>query len=431
MARPQNLFPLYFLQLGKIAIVLALLIVLAEIPTQAQTLTTIAAFSGSNGAAPDAGLVADAAGNLYGTTQLGGNTGCQSQLGCGTVFKLSPSGTGWTLTTIYKFHGAADGWWPISTLLLGSDGSLYGTTWYGGVVNAGGHGSGYGTVFKMTPPTEACGDSCSWTHTVIYAFTGGSDGGIPNPGNLTFDGAGNIYGTTEGGGVHHSMCLFGYMGCGVVYKLTPSATGWIESVVYTFTGAEDGSDPLSGVTFDQNGNIYGTASEGGSGGYGTVFELSPSAAGWKETTLHSFDGHDGVYPVGGLIFDESGNLYGTTSGSVTQGGGTFFEFPVSNGFQFTLLYTFQAQTAPTANLILSNGNFYGTSNNGGTIGWGDVFVLMQKSSNWSAVSLYNFTAGNDGASPYGNVVLGANGAIYGTTNGSGLYSDGTVYELTP
>ena len=177
-------------------------------------------------------------------------------------------------------------------------------------------------VYSLSPPATGCKTAlCPWTETILYQFTGGSDGSNPG-GNLTFDRAGNLYGTTPYGGA---------FGQGTVFKLTPSNGGWTESVLHSFTGGSDGEQPNGGVILDEAGNLYGTTWEGGGSGCwgpgcGTVFQLTPSGSGWKENILYSFQyGTDGGYPIGGLIFDPSGNLYGTTTSGGSGGGGTVFE----------------------------------------------------------------------------------------------------------
>ena len=224
--------------------------ILAAVPTaRAQTLTVLHAFTGPDGAEPIAGVTMDAAGNLYGTAYGGG------QYEEGLVYKLARKGSGWVLNPLYSFH-LGSGSEPVGGVTIGRDGNLYGTTSGGGQ-----HSSG--VVYKLSPPATVCKSFlCPWTETLLYQFTGGADGGVPNAG-VIFDGAGNLYGTTGGGGTG---------GYGVVFKLTPSGSGWTESVLYSFTGVPDGSGPFSAVTFDQNGNLYGTTLGGGNN-YGTVYQL--------------------------------------------------------------------------------------------------------------------------------------------------------------
>ena len=256
----------------------------------AQQLTTLYSFAGSDGATPHAGLIADPAGNLYGTTWGGGASGQ------GTVFQLDPSGN---LTVLYSFAGG-DGSRPGGGLIADSSGNLYGTTINGGAQDAG-------TVFQLTP---------SGALNLLYSFTGGSDGALPFAG-LIADAAGNLYGTTIDGGAG---------GQGTVFQLDPSGT---LTVLYS---SNEGS-PWAGLIADAAGNLYGTT-EGGDGP-GTVFQLTPSGT---LTVLHSFTGgSDGGRPVADLLADAAGNLYGTTAlgGANTScpgGCGTVFELTAPPSF---------------------------------------------------------------------------------------------------
>jgi uncharacterized repeat protein (TIGR03803 family) len=285
---------------------LCVFILTAIVSARAQTFTVIHNFTGlDDGEQPAAGVTIDAAGNLYGTAWDGGHGYLQCQSGCGTVYTVRHTSGGWKFETIHLFLGGNDGAYPATTVVLGPDHELYGTTYAGGgqqCVN-----QACGTVFKLRPPPTACTTAlCPWLETVLYRFQGGSDGSGPGYGSLRFDAAGSLYGTTIWGG--------GGTGFGTVYELTPSDGGWTENVIHRFTGS-DGSGPESGVIFDQAGTLFGTTVDSGSQGGGTVFELSPTSAGWVENTLYSFDPFDpnGYFPIGGLLFDDAGNLYGTTS----------------------------------------------------------------------------------------------------------------------
>ena len=222
---------------------------------------------------------------------------------------------------------------------------------------------------------------------------------------------------------------------GTVFKLTRTSNGWSESLLYSFSGGNDGEFPENGVTFDRAGNLYGTTSAGGSNGYGTVFELSPSAGGWTETTLYTFtDGDDGANPIGGVAIDPQGNLYGTTSlalGGVSPG--TVWELsPSSGGWMFNLVHAFSGRTTPgplAGPTLDAAGNIYGTSVNNGEQG-GLVFELMPASGGWTYTS-YDFN-GSNGASPSSSVTLDASGNLYGTASvGGGSCDCGVVWELTP
>jgi uncharacterized repeat protein (TIGR03803 family) len=262
--------------------------------TPTGTATVLYSFTGgADGGGPLAGLVRDVAGNLYGTTQYGGSsTACQD--GCGTVFELSSTGTE---TVLHSFVGnPTDGWQPLAGLVRDAAGNLYGTTSQGGTGTCQGGACFFpGVVFKLSP---------SGTETVLYNFKGGADGNFPSAG-LIQDPAGNLYGTTTFGGATSASCP---NGCGVVFKLSPCGSGF--KVLYSFTGGAEGSEPQAGLVRDGAGNLYGTTVSGGASGVGVVFKLTPTGT-YK--VLHSFTGGaDGAYPYGGLVQDGAGNLYGTT-----------------------------------------------------------------------------------------------------------------------
>ena len=269
---------------------------------------------------------------------------------------------------------------------------------------------------------------------MLYAFQGGADGAYPEFGDLLFDRVGNIYGTTEEGGV--MGCSY-QAGCGTVYELSPSRSGWTESVLYAFTGP-DGQYPSSGIILDNTGNLYGTTGQGGLYGGGTVFQLVHST-GWTESLLHSFgNGSDGSYLYAGLIFDQSGNLYGATSDGGENGGGTVFELSLSgDSWTYSLLYSFTGRRGyvcgPWGTLVMdAAGNFYGTTNCDGAYNAGSVFKLTNTGSGWTYTSLHGFTGGSDGGKPYSNVIFDTSGNIYGTAlTGGSQCNCGVVWEITP
>ncbi len=280
-------------------------------------------FSGPDGAQPKAGMIFDQAGNLYGTTFAGG--GNKS----GTVFKLTPNDDGsWTEDVLHNFcsrPNCVDGAYSTAGLILDTKGNLYGTTEYGGKRGSCSPTiSGCGVVFRLSPNGNG-----SWTETVLHHFSGGKDGGDSVAG-LVLDGAGNLYGTTEQGG---NLNDCSGTGCGVVFRLTPNADGsWAEDVLHHFTGGDYGWPIPTGLTLDQEGNLYGATLEGGShrcgNGYGcgVVFKLVRNSYGiWHETVLHNFQDHPGAYPQANLIFDAAGNLFGTTAGDGTTTFGSVFE----------------------------------------------------------------------------------------------------------
>jgi uncharacterized repeat protein (TIGR03803 family) len=262
-----------------------------------------------DGKRPLAGLILDQAGNLYGTTAYGG-TGAR-----GTVFKLSPSQGSWQESVIYSFRGFDDGMGPLAGLVFDDAGNLYGTTVAGGTGGCNG-GFGCGTVFELSP-----NQSGGWDERVLYAFPGGASGWSPIA-EVILDAAGNIYGTTYNS---NSLC------CGVVFELSRDGNGWSQTVLYAFQEGADAQYPRAGLVMDSAGNLYGATSFGGFNTYGAVFELSRSGNGWQEKVLHSFNSVDGREPEASLRFDAAGNLYGTTQfggarkSCLGQGCGTIFE----------------------------------------------------------------------------------------------------------
>jgi uncharacterized repeat protein (TIGR03803 family) len=400
------------------ALLLAAIVTLLLAPgARAQSkFKTLHRFTGSknNGGAPYAGLIFDQAGNLYGTTYGGGAAGR------GTVFKLTPNTDGsWTESLLHSFTGGSDGAAPIAGLTFDAAGNLYGTTFRGGAGCSG--KTGCGTVFELTPKSDG-----TWTESVIYSFA--RKGGAYPYAGLIFDHAGNLYGTAVGGG-HH--------GAGVVFELKPNGNGsWTESVLYKFcalTNCADGYYPYGGLTFGGAGNLYGTT-------YNVVFELTPHANGsWAESVLHSFAGNDGGYSYANVIFDQSGNLYSTTElGGDGNVGVVFMLTPQAKGsWTETVLYSFQDGNDgayPRAGVLFDQtGNLYGTTTQRGAYGWGVVFKLTPHSGGgWKQTVVHSFKSGNDGATPYGGLIFDAAGNLYGTTAGNGGFTSfGSAFEITP
>jgi uncharacterized repeat protein (TIGR03803 family) len=367
---------------------------------QAQTYKVLYAFTGgTDGKTPETGLSMDAAGNLYGTTDFGGRLDgyCGRWGGCGTVFKLTEVGSGWYFARLYAFKGVSDGAKPTARVVFGPDSNLYGGTLAGGVVTTA-QGHTYGTIYMLTPPGEGCtNSSCSWAETVLYSFSGGADGSQPGDGGLTFDRSGNAYGTTFHGGQTGGSCG---SGCGVVFKLSPSGDRWTESVLHVFAGGSDGNQPDSGVILDQAGNLYGETDYcGGSNCYGLAYELSPTGSGWVETVLHDFGFTGGSYPGGGLVFDTAGNLYGVTC---CFGGGDAFELsPTGSGWTAAVLYSFTGSYGPVGGAGLvrdAAGNLYGTTSGDGAYGQGNVFKLAPSPNGWIYTDLHDFHR-KDGSRP--------------------------------
>jgi uncharacterized repeat protein (TIGR03803 family) len=391
---------------------------------QAQTFKVIHDFTGGqDGANPYAGLTMDQAGTLYGTTAGGGATGN------GTVFKLAYKRSGWIFTPLYSFQGTPDGAIPSARVIIAPDGSFYGTTTHGGDTggNCGGQHRGCGTVFNLKPPVTACKTAlCLWTETVLLTFHF-SNGAFPY-GDLVFDQAGNIYGTTGAGGSGQY---------GTAYELTPLDGGWTQTLL-----PSPGLFHNSGVIFDKAGNLYGTSEAGGGGGKncefnscGMVYQLSRFGSGWLANTVYAFQGGgDGEQPYAGLVIDSTGNLYGATTIKGSGQGGTVFELtPSGGGWIFKVLYSFAGSGGPRDSLIMdAAGNLYGTTPSNGAYLNGSVFKLQpQSDGSWAYTSLWGFTGGPDGKTPYGGVILGKNGELYGTTYSDGAYGPGVVYEITP
>jgi uncharacterized repeat protein (TIGR03803 family) len=403
----------------------------------AQTYTIVHAFtSGADGATPQAGLTMDAVGNFYGTATFGGYTGndaCRSS-GCGVVFKLAHGGTGWVIEPLYQFLAGSDGDAPLSRVVFGPDGALYGTTQSGGNDACAG-GAGCGTVYRMTPPARLCSRvSCQWNESVLHAFTSGIDGAIPYYGDLTFNAAGDLFGTTALGGVHNQ---------GTLFQLSRNNGVWTERVAYGFGGGP-AQYPGSGVAFDSTGNIYGTTPQGGSPyGSGLIYELQPLQGGWTERTLFTFTtGTDGSHPGGGLIFDQLGNLYGTTAseGPGTNGGTVFELVRSGTGWTLSTLSGIVGGSGGPIGILTMDaaGNLYGTTYSDGAYGYGSVFKLApQHDGTWLFTTLYDFTGFDDGRWPIGNVVVDASGNLWGTASRGGDRTRcshlgcGVIWEITP
>ncbi|MGC2112751.1 MAG: choice-of-anchor tandem repeat GloVer-containing protein [Candidatus Korobacteraceae bacterium] len=391
--------------------------------TQAQPFTVLHSFTGGqDGSNPLAGVSMDRGGNLYGTASVGG-------LGYGTVFQLAHRGSNWLLNPIYQFQGGSDGYYPEAGITIAADGTLYGTTFYGGISTAAclqGAVQTCGTVFHLRPPASACKAAlCPWAENLIYEFTGTFPSlFFPNLGNLVFDRAGNMYGAILGGFP------------GGVYELSPSGGGWSESLLHVFQGTNAGL--FGGVILDSAGSLYGTTRGSLSlpGVYGTVYQLTNSGSGWTANTLYTFQGgSDGAWSVTSLLMDPIGNLYGTTSSGGSGGGGTVFELtPSQGGWVFNLIYSF---TGPNyvgsfGGLTMdAAGNLYGTTLGGGAFQQGSVFKLTHSNGTWTYTALHDFTAGNDGRSPYGQLIFDAAGNLYGTAGWGGSNGKGLVWEITP
>jgi uncharacterized repeat protein (TIGR03803 family) len=388
----------------------------------APQLTVLFRFTNLKGAYPHGKLIADGAGNLYGTTVEGGANND------GVVFELSPpteGETAWTEKVLFSFDGT-NGDEPLAGLIADGAGNLYGTTRQGGENNDG-------VVFRLTPPVAG---KKAWIEKVLLSFNG-TNGADPHAGLLA-DGAGNLYGTTAGGGANSD---------GEVFELSPPASGkkaWTETVIHSF-GGTDGDYPCAGLISDSAGNLYGTTVEGGKSPYyfGVVFELSPPVRGkgaWTETVLSTF-AKGGALPYGGLIADAAGNLYGTTEEG--GGDGDVFELspplPGETVWTENILLSFNGVNGkfPVAGLIADGaGNLYGTTYQGepheANLG-GEVFELsppLKGQKTWTELVLQPFR-GARGAGLQAGLLMDGAGNLYGTTELAGGHNDGVVFKLTP
>lgn len=390
----------------------AIMIALPNAALAAQTDKVLYAFKGTgqgDGASPYGGVI-DKAHNFYGVTLFGGGS-CD----CGTVYKLAPDGTE---TVLHIFAGGSDGSYPYEDrLVLDGSGNLYGTAEIGGGSGCG--GSGCGVIFKI---------ASDGTETILYPFTGGTDGGDPVSG-LTVDASGNLYGTTSGYGAHRK---------GTVYEFT---TGGVLTTLYAFcalANCTDGATPDATPTLDNAGDVYGTTVLGGTDGKGTVWKLTSGGA---ESVLYSFCSQqncaDGASPTGGVSLYQKTYVVGVTpyggSTACSQGCGVGFEVNTSGGEAGAYPFCSQTNCAdgslPHATPIIgTDGTLYGAATGGGRYGYGVIYKFTVAG---KLGVLYNFAGGvggPDGAAPYGSLYMDKKGRIYGTTvdGGSG---DGTVFKL--
>jgi uncharacterized repeat protein (TIGR03803 family) len=388
-----------------------------------------------DGALPYAGLVSDSNGNLFGTTAEGGGAlACGEMnhvpIGCGTIFELSPStgsGRHWSYNVLYAFQDGADGAAPDVSLTLDTAGNLYGVTPFGGASNLG-------VVFELSPPATHGG---SWTETVLFNF----NDAVNTPLQLTVDGLGNLYGEANGGSAN---------GQGTIYQLTPPAVSggaYTYTVLHVFENS-DGAEPMGGLILDSIGNLYGTTQAGGLTGEncanscGLVFELvKPPAAGgtWTDQTLYSFTGNnnDGGLPEGGVTF-HAGKLYGTTQTGGSADGGTVFELsPPSGGsgaWTENIIFDFNRRSTglgPTSSVIFdAAGNLYSDAVSS-TLTSGQIFKLSPPAgsgSSWAETTLYKFTCTE--CMPF-NLTFTRGRTLYGTTRGGGTAGLGMVFGLIP
>ena len=367
-----------------------------------------------------------------------------------------------TLTVVHNFTGGSDGGSPVDGLMMNAKGTLFGTTSAGGTAALGavfqmsGRGTqkvlhsfqggadgatpnggviddAKGTLFGTTTAGGAAGAGTVYslrgqTETVLYSFAGGTSDGMAPQAGLVQDASGNLYGTTTAGGA---------AGNGTVFELVAPKSrkgAWAEKVLYSFGTGTDGAAPVGRVVLDTAGNLYGTTSLGGASGYGTVFQLKPGAT-WTETILHSFQNtDDGNTPYAGLVADASGNFYGAATAGGNNGGGTIFELSPSNGsFTFAVLASVPGWGVSGTFrdiLVQPNGVIYATTHCDGTNSAGSIYELTLSGGVWTYTELYDFTGGSDGQYSISNLVLKGS-KLYGTTIGGGANGAGTVYAFTP
>jgi uncharacterized repeat protein (TIGR03803 family) len=402
----------------------------------------------ADGCSPQGNLVADSAGNLYGTTKDCG-------VGVGVVFELTrpvPPDTEWTETVLYTFATSTlDGSNPQEGVVFDAFGNLYGTTASGGT-------TGFGVVFELLPPATAGGP---WTESILYNFQGGVTDGATPSGGVVFDSAGNLYGVTANGGSGEQE--YDFDSTGIAYKLTPSPTPgapWTETILHHFLARAGVVHPVGALVFDGKGNLYGASEGGTSIGHSlgaAAYKLASPVSGsgeWNQTLLYSFGGPDDG-PQSGLTFHNSGRLYGTTETAGAYDGGTVFELvpPAAEGggaWTENVLYTFGNGTDgayPLGNVIFDKaGNLYSTTFVGGSgaaspdcydRGCGTVFELTPPATdggNWTEIILHSFPAvgsKTDGSQPTSGLLLWKNSELFGVTPGSGKGSAGTVFAVIP
>jgi uncharacterized repeat protein (TIGR03803 family) len=405
MHRPASSQLRFFASLSLLVLAATLVVTTAS---QAQTGHVLHDFTGNNdGSIPEGLVTVDQTGNVYGSTQAGGIPGlCEGFGGCGMVFRAAKRHGAFTYAPLYFFHGN-DGAQPFSGVIIGPDGAIYGTTFFGGNPSCG----DCGVVFKLTPPPTFCRMVlCGWDETLIYSPSGGSDPAGLAAG-IVFDNAGNIYGASFSGGA---------FGSGAVYKLSPSGGTYTETTLYSFTGGDDGANSMTNVALDAAGDIYGATTFGGANGHGTVFKLVHEAGGYTFQLLHTFSGQSDLgMPSGSVVLDSAGNLYGAGYSGI---------FQITPSGTYTLIDT-QALGLQSPINIDAVGNIYGTTYGGGQYGNGSAFKDTYSNGTWTHNVVFSFD-GQFGGLPLSDVGLDSSGNMYVTATFGGQ-SQGTLVQVTP
>jgi len=389
--------------------------------------------NGTSSPNPSGAIVRDAAGNFYGLSPFEGHGKCVSGgylIGCGTVWKLSNTSLGWQRTIIYYFTGGSDQGGPAG-LILDSAGNLYGVT----------NTVEWGTVFELSP------SGATWTYKTLYTFTGGADGGAPNA--IVLDHSGDLLGSTYAGGITNQNACYDYntnnYGCGVVFELTPASGGaFTESTLYSFLGGNDGGQPSGTLAFDPSGNLFGVAGVGANSA-GVVFEVSKTSGTWTETVTHAFT--NPASPSSGVSSDAAGNLYGGTQfggllNTCENGCGTLFQLsPVSGGYAYKTLYSFSngfdGESPYQPPTIDSQGNLFVSTNSTFAANYGNQILNIEfelspaGAGKWRASVVHDFPSSPDGFNPVSSLVRDSAGNLYGTTPAGGDYGWGTIFEVTP
>ena len=371
---------------------------------------------GSDGSGPWSNyFISDAKGNLYAATASGGT------YSVGVVFMLTPAGKE---TVLYEFKGQAsgDGASPHGRLAFDANGNIYGTTQGGGT-------NGTGTVYELSPKSGG-----GWKEKVIYSFSAtGADGINPSAG-MTIAPDGTMFSTAPDGGAYNG---------GVIFSMKKTSKGWKQTVIHSINFPSEGGFPYEGLLRDEAGNLYGAAPAGGASQNGVIYRLSLTKKGWVDTVLYNFTDQNGdgsgLYWID-LISDKSGNIYGATSFGGTNGTGTVWELVYSGTkktYSESILYEFGASGSgdgdnPYGGLAMdSEGNLYGTTLNGGASNLGTSYKLTKQGKTWKETILHSFLGANDGAQPTGNPYLDAKGRVYGMAETGGTSNLGIAYRITP